>query len=309
MGWRCGSMLGESIAAIGLLGFAAAHGDGVPAPLPAHLEHLGKFASRHVEPRNVDVWVPEGYGGGERYDVIYMQDGQMLFDPSAAWNGKSWDAGRTLSRLIKSGQVHGTLIVGIWNGGAHRHAEYFPGKMLKLIPQPQRSHFIESALAGKSRSDDYLRFLVEELKPYIDGHFATRPEKAHTFVMGSSMGALISIYAICEYPEVFGGAAGLSTHWIGSFEANAWAPLAAINYLSGHLPDPKDHRLYMDHGTVGLDALYGVAQAVIDQVVLDRGYTAANWSSRQFEGAGHSEDDWARRFDIPVQFLENTPRE
>jgi pimeloyl-ACP methyl ester carboxylesterase len=126
--------------------------------------------------------------------------------------------------------------------------------------------------------------------------------------MGSSMGGLISIYALCEYPDVFGGAAALSTHWIGSFERNAWVPMAAFEYLRANLPDPGDHRLYMDHGTLGLDALYGTWQAVIDQIVLDHGFTAANWQSRVFEGADHNEDDWGKRFEIPVRFLLAPPR-
>jgi predicted alpha/beta superfamily hydrolase len=145
--------------------------------------------------------------------------------------------------------------------------------------------------------------MVEELKPYIDAHFQTRPERAHTFIMGSSMGGLISTYAICEYPQVFGGTASLSTHWIGSFEPNAAIPLAAFEYLQAHLPAPETHRLYMDHGTQGLDANYGLAQSFVDQVVRDRGYTAANWKSLVFEGAAHSENDWSARLDVPLQFL------
>ncbi len=274
------------------------------APLPAaRVERLENFPSRHVDAREVDVWMPAGYGGGGRYDVIYMQDGQMLFDASTTWNKKSWDAGTTMARLIDSGAVPGTIIVGVWNGGPRRHSEYYPTKMLALIPEPQRARFLATALGGVSRADEYLRFLVEELKPYIDANYATRPDREHNFVMGSSMGGLISLYAVCEYPDVFGGAAALSTHWIANFERNAWGPLAAIDYLRAHLPDPRDHRLYMDHGTVGLDALYGTWQAVVDQVVVDGGYTAANWQSRIFEGADHDEDAWAKRFEIPVRFL------
>ena len=76
------------------------------------------------------------------------------------------------------------------------------------------------------------------LKPAIDARYATRPGREHTFIMGSSMGGLISIYAMNEYPQVFGGAAGLSTHWVGSGEANSHLPLAAFSYLRDHLADP-----------------------------------------------------------------------
>jgi enterochelin esterase-like enzyme len=256
-----------------------------------------------VDARNIDVWLPPGYGSGQRYDVLYMHDGQMLFDPNVTWNKQSWDAAGILARLIATGRARPAIIVGIWNNGTMRHAEYFPERFLALIPEPARSQFVKQALHDKPRADRYLRFLVEEVKPFIDAHFQTRPERAHTSIMGSSMGGLISTYAICEYPNVFGGAAGLSTHWIGSFEPNAAIPLAAFEYLQAHLPAPESHRLYMDHGTKGLDANYGLAQDFVDELVRDRGYTGANFKSQVFEGATHSETDWAARLDVPLQFL------
>ena len=132
---------------------------------------------------------------------------------------------------------------------------------------------------------------------------ATLPGREHTFIMGSSMGGLISLYAMNEYPQVFGGATGLSTHWMGSFEANSHLPLAAFMYLRERLADPATHRLYMDHGTLELDALYAPYQAFVDQIVKDRGYTAANSLSRVFEGTGHNEKAWAARLEVPLQFL------
>jgi enterochelin esterase-like enzyme len=282
---------------------ASAAADPLPSVASGTIRRLELFASRYVAARNVDIWLPPGYATGKRYDVLYMHDGQMLFDPGVTWNKQSWDAAGVLSRLIAAGRARPTIIVGIWNNGAMRHAEYFPEKFLPLMPEPMRSQFVKQALEGKPSADGYLRFMVEELKPYIDAHFQTRPERAHTFIMGSSMGGLISTYAICEYPQVFGGTASLSTHWIGSFEPNAAIPLAAFEYLQAHLPAPETHRLYMDHGTQGLDANYGLAQSFVDQVVRDRGYTAANWKSLVFEGAAHSENDWSARLDVPLQFL------
>jgi enterochelin esterase-like enzyme len=144
---------------------------------------------------------------------------------------------------------------------------------------------------------------VQELKPAIDRKYATKPDAASTFIMGSSMGGLISVYAMNEYPQVFGGAAGLSTHWIGGFKPNSAIPLAGFNYLRDHLAPPQNHRLYQDHGTIELDAMYGPYQVFIDQIVRDAGYTDANFMTRVFEGTGHNEKAWAARLDIPVLFL------
>jgi hypothetical protein len=86
-------------------------------------------------------------------------------------------------------------------------------------------------------------------------------------------------------------------------QQNAALPLAAFNYLRASLAGPESHRLYMDHGTIELDALYGVHQAFVDEIVRQRGYSADNWMSRVFEGAGHNERDWAARLEIPLLFL------
>jgi enterochelin esterase-like enzyme len=128
-----------------------------------------------------------------------------------------------------------------------------------------------------------------------------------TFIMGSSMGGLISVYAMNEYPQVFGGAAGLSTHWIGGFQPNAAIPLAAFQYLQAHLAAPESHRLYQDHGTTELDAMYAPYQVFVDQLVRDRGYTDVQYMTRVFEGTGHNERAWAERLEIPVLFLMGKP--
>ncbi len=300
----------------GLLASAAAVAQPQPQPprLPqvaaGRIERLADFASKHVDARHVDVWLPDGYGSdgnGKRYRVLYMHDGQMLFDASTTWNQQAWNVDTVLTRLMREGRIPDTIVVGIWNNGKFRHSEYYPQKFLPFVPEPLRAEFIAKALQGKPRSDDYLRCLVEELKPAIDSRYATRTGREHTAIMGSSMGGLISIYAMNEYPQVFGAAAGVSTHWVGSGQANAALPLAAFNYLQGRLADPATHRLYMDHGTLELDALYAPYQAFINQIVADRGYTVANSVSRVFEGTGHNERAWAARLEIPLLFLLGAP--
>jgi enterochelin esterase-like enzyme len=286
-----------------LLPLQLASAQALPEVSVGRIERLPAIASVHVDPRPVDVWLPADYSPAKRYKVLYMHDGQMLYDASRSWNHQAWDAHRAVDRLVKAGRIADTLIVGVWNNGPLRHSEYLPQQFLPFVPEPFRQRYIDQALAGQPRADAYLRYLVQELKPAIDARYATRPEREHTVVMGSSMGGLISIYAMNEYPQVFGAAAGLSTHWVGIPQPNSQLPLAAYNYLQAHLADPATHRLYMDHGTTELDALYGAYQPFIDQIVKDRGYTAANSLSRVFEGTGHNEKAWAARLDIPLTFL------
>ncbi len=279
-------------------------------PLPkvsvGSVQRLEGLQSRHVDARTVDVWLPRGYSASRRHNVLYMHDGQMLFDAEQTWNKQAWGVDVTLQRLIDEGRIADTLVVAVWNNGKLRHSEYFPEKFLPFVPEPLRAQFIGRGLRGQARSDAYLRYLVEELKPAIDAKYATRPGREHTFIMGSSMGGLISIYAMNEYPQVFGGAAGLSTHWMGGPEANAYLPLAAFNYLRDKLADPATHRLYMDHGSTELDAYYAPYQVFVDQIVRERGYTGANSMSRVFEGTGHNERAWAARLETPLLFLMGT---
>ena len=118
------------------------------------------------------------------------------------------------------------------------------------------------------------------------------------------MGGMISMYAICEYPGVFGGAACLSTHWPGIFTlANNPFPDAMIRYLTENLPKPSSHKIYFDHGTATLDSLYPAIQVRVDAVMKSKKFTPENWNTREFKGANHSEDAWKSRLETPLVFL------
>ena len=293
----------------------------LPAPAPAQIQSLAKpmtgtierlenYASKFVDPRHIDVWLPEGYSTIKRYSVIYMQDGQNLFDMALAYGGNAWHADQAVTRLVKSGHIADTIIVGIWNNGVQRYAEYYPEKVLAFAPEATRREYVQQASNGRSQADAYLRFIVEELKPAIDRKYATRPGPESTYILGSSMGGLISIYALCEYPNIFGGAAGLSTHWIGKPTAwgrerirNAALPLAAMTYLSRALPAAGNHRVYTDRGDDWLDSLYEPGHRFLGEVLRDRGYTDADSMTRIIHGTGHSERDWATRLDGVLAFL------
>ena len=276
------------------------------------IQRLENFPSRFVSARNVDVWLPAGYNPAKKYAVLYMHDGQMLFDSTATWNGQEWGVDETLGQLIREKRIRPCIVVGVWNAGKERHVDYFPQKPFESLPKSYRDSLIRMAqrqegaaiFSGEVQSDGYLKFLVTELKPFIDSVYSTRKDRAHTFIAGSSMGGLISMYAICEYPGVFGGAACLSTHWPGIFsvEGNP-IPAAFLDYLKSHLPSPKSHKLYFDYGTETLDALYEPFQQQADEIIKRKGFSRKNWMSRKFAGADHSEQAWRNRLDIPITFL------
>ena len=281
----------------------------VPRPTSGHVERLPAIASRFVEPRPVDVWLPESYGRdpSRRYPVIYMHDGQNVFDGALVlgpWGG--WHVDEAIARAAARGSIREAIVVAVWNTGAHRYAEYYPTKALPVLDEPLRGRFVETTLARRSRGDDYLRFLVEEVKPEVDRRFRTMPGRDDTMLMGSSMGGLVSLYAMSEYPQVFGAAACLSAHWVGSQLPDVAFPLASLVYLDRHLAPATDHRLYIDAGDQGLDAAYAAPLALFDRVAAAHGYEGPRYRSLRFPGAGHNETAWAARLDEPLAFLLGT---
>lgn len=274
---------------------------------------LGVVQSKNTDPRKVVVWLPSSYRpGGPRHAVLYMHDGQNLFDKSTAGYGVEWEVDEVLDRLIREKKARPTIVVGIWNT-PKRLREYVPAKAFAHLP-PNYMDQVRGLYGGDPLSDGYLKFIVEELKPAIDKRFRVKTDRANTAIMGSSMGGLISLYAINEYPKLFGGAGMVSTHWPLLLPANGTKSVsdeeygavagAFERYLTPALPSPRNHRLYFDHGTETLDAIYARYQQRVDAVVGKRGYRqGANWISRNFPGHEHNEKSWASRVEIPLRFL------
>jgi pimeloyl-ACP methyl ester carboxylesterase len=273
---------------------------------------LGVLQSKYADPRRVVVWLPSGYKAhGPKYAVLYMHDGQNLFDKGTAGYGMEWEVDEHLDKLIRDKKVRPTIVIGIWNT-PKRLQEYVPSKAFNGLPAAYQKK-VRALYGGDPLSDGYLKFLVRELKPMIDKRFNVKTDRANTAIMGSSMGALISLYAIDEYPNVFGAAGMMSTHWPlvinpdntpVSDEDYEVVSSAFERYLAPALPSPATHKLYFDHGSETLDAVYARYQQRVDAVVARRGYKqGVNWLTRSFPGQKHNEISWASRVDVPLQFL------
>jgi enterochelin esterase-like enzyme len=229
-----------------------------------------------------------------------MQDGQNLFDPKNSYGGVAWEVDSTLAALGPA--VRPCIVVGIWNTD-RRFPEYTPAKPYAAMSAAAKAK-IEQERPGAPLADEYLKFVVQELKPYVDKHFQTSPRRVDTFVAGSSMGGLISLYAALEYPKVFGGAACFSTHWPLSLKENTSDfTTAMVQYLDKQLPRSGKPKIYFDHGSATLDAWYEPHQLRIDSVMRAHGYGPSNWLSRSFPGAAHNEAAWKKRVGPALQFL------
>lgn len=271
------------------------------------------FPSNYIPPRKVDIWLPPNYSEDKKYAVLYMHDGQMLFDARITWNKQEWKVDEVATKLMNDSIVKDFIVVAPFNINELRHSEYFPQKPFESLSESVRDSLIIEAKKNNFRfdavsSDNYLKFLVKELKPFIDDNYSVKKDRENTFVAGSSMGGLISMYAICEYPKVFGGAACLSTHWPGG-NPNDSDLLANtfFEYMKKNVPSPKDHKFYFDYGTEALDKFYPKYASKVNAIFKEKGYDPSNFRNLKFQGEDHSEMAWQKRLDIPLTFLLSNP--
>lgn len=289
---------------ISLLAGCSNHVDHTSNP---RIDSVVPFYSAHVMARQVDIWLPREYQSkpGQRFPVLYMHDGQNLFNHSSAALGIAWDLDATAQRLIDQKKIKPTIIVAIWST-PRRRVEYFPSPVTNYVSDVGEIAVDSSQMhTSDYPADDYLQFIVHELKPYLDMHYRTLPDKNNTLVAGSSMGALISFYALTEYPDVFGSAACISTQGRVLFN-NGTSSLAqsAQRYIEDKLPMAGSHRLYVDTSDASLDGYYEQNSLSIDKIIQAKGYVQGrDWITEKNSGSELDEHSWQLRMDPVLEFL------
>ncbi len=296
-----------------IINFVRAQAD-LPHVQYGSITRIEKFGT-HVDSRNIDIWLPPGFSPSIKYPVLYLHDGQMLFDSTKTWNHQEWQVDEFLGEAILKNEIQPVIVVGIWNNGVKRRAEYLPQKAVNVLLMNEKEYVLSATkdtilplLEENLMADQYLKFVVFEVKAMIDSILPTLNDQEHTFIGGSSMGGLISLYAICEYPEIFGGAMCMSTHWPGLFYENQTInpfPASMLAYLNAKIPDIKTHRYYFDCGDQTLDSMYPKFQREVDLLFFGKGYLSdsKHYSSQFFPGENHSETAWSKRFKPAVKFL------
>ena len=227
--------------------------------------------------RDIDVYLPASYDDARRrYPVVYMQDGQNLSDSKTAFAGITWRLEEGLAWLASRGIE--PIVVGVHNTGVQRLAEY--------SPFPDARH-------GGGEGDRYARFLIDTLKPRIDAAYRTRRDRDDTVIAGSSMGALVSLYAFFRRPSAFGRVAALSPSiWFGSRRILAFVEQARLTR----------GRIYLDAGTKEGAATVRDTRALA-RVLRRRGYDRNALRLIIVRGARHTEGDWAWRLPSALEFL------
>ena len=240
------------------------------------------FALPQLNGRTRRVWLylPTGYATSKhRYPVLYLQDGQNVFDAATSFSGE-WGVDETLSQLQMKGlDAASCIVVAVDNGGKSRLDEYSPWR---------------NAEYGGGEGDQYLEFLVQTLKPYIDTHYRTWPDRGSTGIGGSSMGALIATYAALKYPSVFGKVAAFSpAYWF------AEKPL--VDYVRQHPANP-DTRFYFVSGATESETMVPLMKAMRDALQATR-VPARNLSLAVRPDGKHAEWFWNREFAAGYRWL------
>jgi predicted alpha/beta superfamily hydrolase len=226
--------------------------------------------------RRVDVYLPHTYEGNSRHAAVYLQDGQNLSDPATAFGGSTWHLDDGLPWLEARGID--PIVIGVHHAGPRRLADY--------SPFPDRRH-------GGGDADRYMRFLIDTLKPRIDGAYRTRRDRDATIVGGSSMGGLFSLYAFFRRPSPFGGAVIMSPSiWFGGGEVLRFVERAR----------QTRGRIYLDSGTEeGPGTLRNMR--ALARLLRKKGYRRDSLKVVTAEGHQHREADWAWRLPWALDFV------
>lgn len=251
---------------------------------PGSLERIEQFESQILgNKRNVVVYLPAGYSERDdrRYPVLYMHDGQNLFEPNRAFiPGQHWRLREAADEAIGNRGAEPMIIVGVDNAGSSRIDEYTP------------THDPEKKAGG--RAADHARMLIEELKPVIDKRFRARTEAGATGIGGSSLGGLDSLYLVVRHPEVFGRAAVMSPSvW--------WHGRTILQDVEQFAGEPRP-RVWLDVGRrEGMEALRDTR--ALRDLMLARGWNETNFAWREDRRGDHSERAWAARARPMLEFL------
>jgi enterochelin esterase-like enzyme len=242
-----------------------------------------RFRSRFLRnQRDLIVYLPPGYADQpwQRFPVLYLQDGQNLFDSATAFAGVAWNIKETADRLIDSGAVQPLIIVGIYNAGKSRIHEYTPTKAPKL---------------GGGRADRYGQFLTQEVMPFIQNEYGAVSGPSSAGIGGSSLGGLVSLYLGLKMPDIFGKIAAPSP--------SVWWNQRVIHRIAATTPVQPRPQIWLDIGTrEGPRIVQDVEQ--FRDILLGKGWCfGEDLHYERIEGGAHNEAAWAKRVGPFLQFL------
>lgn len=257
----------------------------------------GEVCRISIGDRIIDYWAPKS----PTDSLLIAHDGQNVFDgKTSTHRRKTWEIGQSVNRVSQDLGITPPAVIAIWNGNSKenpwaRLKELAPEKVFRGGVKVIASDLIPVSV-DELYGDRYLDEIFAKIVPVITQHLEIERTPEKTAMIGSSMGGLCTLYAIDQYRDKFHTGLALSTHW--PLGANA-----LVDALIGNLPQPGKHKIYMSHGTKGLDAEYAPFQKRADELMLEKGYRAGqDFLSKVHVRTGHNEKSWASYIDEPISF-------
>jgi len=260
--------------------------------------------------REVFVWRPDG-ADDRPLPVLYVQDGQTLFDARRVAFGVAWEIDASLSRLIDAGRIPAVMVAGVASSAA-RFLEYAPALILERAG-PSAREAVATAWGGAPQSAAYADLIVHGIKPFIDEAFPTQSGPDTTFIAGASMGGVAAIEILARHPQVFAGAAALSAHLSllpvdeterlpDGFARDVAAAVGA--FARAEFPAAGRHRLWLDRSEKEIDRFYAPSHDALVEALTGLGYRRdQDLAVQVFPGVGHNEAAWRARLDLALDFL------
>ena len=245
--------------------------------------------------RTISVYLPPGYKNSRRrYRVLYMHDGQNIFDAATSFSGVEWGVDEACEQLISEGKIEPIIVVGI-NNNDKRVDEYTPAEST----DPKRE--------GGGKGVAYGKFIIEELKPFIDRIYRTRSSRKNTFIMGSSLGGLISLHLAWTRPDIFGNAGIVSP-------ALWWADSEILQRIKKEPPPKPLPKLWIDMGTEEGNSHESFKECIeelstLKSILKEKGWREGrNLKAYLAEGQNHSERAWNSRIEIILEYFFKIPK-
>lgn len=252
----------------------------------------GEVTRVDFDGRIVDYWLPTA---GATH-LLVAHDGQNVFDGrTSTHRGQTWKMAQSAIHVSRELEITPPAIIAVW----HSSSKEDPwGRGRDLVPEkyfreglPVEEKYRDIFNADFLHGDSYLQSIFNEYIPAI----APGISPSRTAMIGGSMGGLAALYAMAEFPEKFTTSLALSPHW-------PFGRDGLVKRMITSLPDPATHKIWMSHGTKGLDKDYAPFQILADKLMRERGYGDHDFISKVFQRSGHNERSWARYLDQPMRF-------
>jgi predicted alpha/beta superfamily hydrolase len=261
------------------------------------LSGIPGFVNRLIfEGRTVDYWAPDN----KTSHLLIAHDGQNVFDHRTATHRRTWKMAQSAVNVSVELGIIPPAIIAVFHS---RTSENPWGRIIDLAPQDLFQNGVKPSIGASNTvtleelaSNKYLRQITEVIAPEITTSLELNLDDLNKAVVGSSLGGLASLYALAKYPDFFTTALALSPHWsIGERDF--------VDALIEILPTPGRHKVWMSHGTRGIDAKYGPAQRYADQKMVEAGWQInRDYKTQVYKKSGHNERSWARYLDQPMRF-------